>query len=77
MGEIDRAHRRAGHMIRRMLLQQIATMALDELERDGTMDFQLGDDDGGSVSAFQITEVLAENYEVPADKLGVLMDLEE
>ncbi len=39
MLEIDRAHRRAGHLIRRMLLQKIAGASLEPLERDGQMDF--------------------------------------
>src|SRR5207253_1695103 len=48
MGEIDRAHRRAGHLIRQMLLQKIADTSLEPLERDGEMVFDLGDHDGGT-----------------------------
>lgn len=77
MGDIDRAHRRAGHAIRRMLLHKIATASLEPLERDGEMVFELGDEDGGSLSAFQITEIVAEDYEVPADRIGVLLEMED
>ncbi len=77
MGEIDRAHRRAGHLIRRMLLQKIAEASLEPLERDGEMDFDLGDQDGGCLSAYQITDVLTQEFEVPADRIGVLLDLEQ
>ncbi len=77
MGDIDRAHRRAGHAIRRMLLYKIATTSLEPLERDGEMDFELGYEDGGTVSAFQITEIVAEDYEVPADRIGVLLEMED
>lgn len=77
MGDIDRAHRRAGHAIRRMLLHKIATASLEPLERDGEMVFELGDEDGGTLSAFQITDIVAEDYEVPADRIGVLLEMED
>jgi hypothetical protein len=77
MGEVDRAHRRAGHAIRRMLLHKIATTSLEPLERDGEMVFELGDEDGGTLSAFQITEMLAEEYEVPAERIGLLLKMED
>lgn len=77
MGEIDRAHRRAGHLIRRMLIQKIAATSLEPLERDGEMDFELGEQGGGSISAYQITDVAAQEYDVPADRIGVMLDMEE
>ncbi|MFZ1008896.1 MAG: hypothetical protein WAN65_18800, partial [Candidatus Sulfotelmatobacter sp.] len=77
MDEIDRAHKRAGFLIRRMLLQKIADTSLESLERDGEMVFDLGDQDGGTLSAFQITAIREEEFEVPADETGVLMDTEE
>ena len=57
MGEIDRAHKSAGQAIRRMLLQKIAASSLEPLERDGEMVFDLGDQDGGTLTAFQITGI--------------------
>lgn len=77
MGEIDRAHRRAGHAIRRMLLKNIAADPLELLERDGEMVFELGDEDGGTLSAFQITGISGRDYEVPADRIGVLLGMED
>ena len=41
------------------------------------MVFDLGDQDGGTLSAFQITDILAEEFEVPTDRIGVLLDMEE
>jgi hypothetical protein len=76
MGEIDQAHHRAGQLIRRMLLQKIAKSSLESLERDGEMDFELGDQGGGTLSAYQITEVHALEYDVPSDQIGILLDLE-
>lgn len=77
MGEIDRAHKRAGQSIRQMLLQKIATSSLEPLERDGVMAFDLGEQDGGMLSAFQITGISEEEFEVPANRIGVLLDSEE
>ncbi len=77
MGEISRAHKRAGQLIRRMLLQKISETSLEPLERDGEMVFDLGDHDGGTLSAFQITAIQAEEFEIPADRVGVLLDGEE
>lgn len=77
MGEIDRAHKGAGHAIRKMLLQKIEASSLEPLERDGEMAFDLGEQDGGSLSAFQITSISEEEVEVPADHIGVLLDSEE
>lgn len=77
MVEIERAHRMAGHAIRQMLLQRIASSSLEPLERDGEMAFDLGEQDGGAISAFQITGISEEEFEVPTDRIGVLLDWEE
>jgi hypothetical protein len=77
MGEISRAHVRAGQLIRRMLLQKISETSLEPLERDGEMVFDLGDHDSGTLSAYQITGIQSEEFEVPADRIGVLLDGEE
>lgn len=77
MGEIDRAHRRAGQAIRQMLLRKIATSSLERLKRDGEMTFDLGEQDGGTLSAFQITSLSEEEFEIPADRIGVVLDSEE
>jgi hypothetical protein len=60
-----------------MLLQKIATSSLEPLERDGEMAFDLGEQDGGTLSAFQITAISEEEFEVPADHIGFLLDSEE
>lgn len=77
MCEIDQSHRRAGHVIRRLLLQTIASSSLEPLERDGFMDFDLGEHDGGKLSAFQIMGISEEEFEIPVCHIGVLLDLEE
>jgi hypothetical protein len=77
MGDIDSAHRQAGHHIRQMLLQKIATASMETLECDGEMDFDLGDQHGGTLSAFQITAISGEEFEVAADQIGHLMEQED
>ena len=73
---VDRAHRRAGHVIRRMLLKKIAECSLDELERDGYMQFDLDEHDGGLLGAFRINGLLPDQCEVPIGKIGIPFDLE-
>jgi len=41
------------------------------------MDFELGDQGGGSISAYQITDVLTQDYEVSTDRIGILLEAEE
>jgi hypothetical protein len=77
MADIDRAHRKAGFLIRRMLLQKIADSSLELLERDGEMIFDLGDQDGGTLTAFQILSIEADEVEVPTDRTGILLDTED
>lgn len=77
MDEIDRAHKRAGFRIRRMLLQKISGASLEPLERDGEMVFDLGDQAGGTLSAFQIVGIQDVGFEVDAGRIGVLLDMEE
>lgn len=77
MGDIDRAHKQAGFVIRRLLLNRIANTSLEPLERDGEMVFELDDEDGGTISAFQITEIAREDFEVPAQQIGVLLEMED
>lgn len=77
MVEIDSAHKSAGQRIRQMLLQKIATSSLEPLERDGEMAFDIGELGGGALSAFQITALSEEEFEIPADRIGILLEIEE
>jgi len=74
MEEIERAHRSAGHTIRKMLLQRISTMSLEPLKRDGQMVFDLGEQDGGSISAFQIINISKDEFDIPINLIGTLLD---
>lgn len=74
MEEIERAHRSAGHTIRKMLLHRISTMSLEPLKRDGQMVFDLGEQDGGSISAFQIINISDDEFDIPVNLIGTLLD---
>jgi hypothetical protein len=76
MEVIDRAHRRAGHHIRRMLLNKISQSSLELLERDGHMEFELSEEDGGSLSAFHILEVADDEVDVAPEQVGILLDMD-
>jgi hypothetical protein len=58
MKEIRGAHLRAGQQIARMLLREVARADLSQLLRLGYGDFDLGDDDGGVLTAQRVIEVV-------------------
>jgi hypothetical protein len=63
------AHLRAGGRIRMMLLKEVATGDLDELERTGRMNFELPGEDAGSLTAFRVLSVSEKKYKVPLSNL--------
>jgi hypothetical protein len=69
---IDRAHRKAGHHIRNLLLKQVMQADLRKLERLGEMVFELPEADGGSLTALRITDVSPDTLSVPIFRLGHL-----
>lgn len=67
---IDSAHRRAGQLIRKLLLSQIHTSNLDELRKLGRMDFEISEANTGSLAAFRVKYIHEEPIEVPVHRLG-------
>lgn len=63
------AHLRAGGVIRRLLLKEVAGADLDELERTGQMCFELQGEDAGSLTAFRVISVSEKKYKVPLSSL--------
>jgi hypothetical protein len=63
------AHRAAGKHIRALLLNEVKTADLDELERMGRMDFVLPAEDAGSFTAFRILGNSKKKYRVPLSHL--------
>jgi hypothetical protein len=66
---LTNAHLRAGALIRRMLLKEVATADLDELERMGRMVFELPGNAAGSLTAFRVLSSTHQTYRVPMSKL--------
>ncbi|MBC7341778.1 MAG: hypothetical protein H5U02_04930 [Clostridia bacterium] len=67
---VDDAHKRAGFYIRKLLLKQVLTANLDDLEKTGKMDFELPEADGGSLTAFRVTDISPGQYTVPVTRIG-------
>ncbi len=72
---IRRAHLQAGQVIRRQLLAQVKAADLGVLRRSGQMEFELPDADGGSFTALRVEEIVREEFEVLASRLGEIFDL--
>jgi hypothetical protein len=75
MGEIDHAHRLAGHRIRRQLLRRLAELDLTELERVGRLDITLTDVDAGGLTAYRVIDVSPDQQTVSISRLGHPFDL--
>lgn len=70
MGEIDNAHRRAGHRVRHQLLRRLEQLDLMELERAGHLDITLPDIDAGSLTAYRVVDVSPDSQPVVISRLG-------
>ena len=67
---IDRAHRRAGQLIRKQLLAEVRNADLRDLEKLGRMDFELPGVEGGNLSAIRVQGVHPETVEISVTNLG-------
>ena len=70
MEMIDRAHRKAGHLIRQQLLAEVRKTDLQDLERLGKMDFELPGAEGVHLTAIRIQSVHSQTVEVEVARLG-------
>lgn len=77
MSVIDRAHRKAGTHIRRLLLKRVNACDLKQLERTGRMEFELPDAAGGSLTALRVEKVSEKTYKVPESREGRLLEVPE
>lgn len=69
MGQLDRAHRRAGFEIREQLEEQAEQADLSLLETAGRTDFTLPQG-GGTLTAFRVEEISPQVVKVPYQELG-------
>ncbi|MFY9225831.1 MAG: hypothetical protein WAQ98_24345 [Blastocatellia bacterium] len=72
---IDKAHRKAGRHIRKLLLRKIKEADLSELERLGKKTFELSETEGGSLTAFRVVEVSQDTFEIPISRLADVFEL--
>jgi hypothetical protein len=70
---IDRAHKKAGKVISRILLQKVAGVTAYELAGIGRMDIQLTENGGGKVTLLRIVDVSPESYLVDENRIGLLV----
>ena len=76
MAVIDRAHGRAGTLIRRRLLEQVQSADLSPLQTEGRQDFELpGEVGGGSLTAIRIVAISSEVGEVHPSAVHRLVEL--
>ena len=67
---IDGAHRSAGHLIRRQLLEEVRKTNLQDLEKLGEMDFELPRAEGVHLTAIRIQGAHSQTVDVDVAKLG-------
>ena len=73
---IDRAHRRAGHLIRQRLLATVRDSDLQDLEKLGKMDFELPGVERGQLTAIRIQNVHPQVFEIEVARLGHPVEME-
>lgn len=76
MGMIDSSHRKAGRIIRKRLLKLVLTSELNELERSGSMTFELPGVDSASMTAFRVVDISPEFSTVPAYRIANPFELD-
>lgn len=73
---ILQAHRKAGNVIRKLLLEQIKKSDLKKLKTDGVMVFNLpGLETLASITAYQIERILPDIHHVPYYRIGHPVDI--
>lgn len=76
-GEIDRAHRRAGRLVRKQLMRLVNNIDLTELERLGRMRFELAEIGARPLLAVRVLEISHGNISISQSRLHRPFDLPE
>ena len=74
---ITAAHQKAGQHIRARLLKEVRKADLRDLRRLGRLDFQLPEEDGGSITAFVVQSIETKHYNIPASHIGQVFEGDE
>ena len=72
---IDLAHKKAGKVIKKLLLSKITKSTLVDLEKYGRIDIEISGL-AGKVSVIRIESILPENYELLSGKSNIIMNVE-
>jgi hypothetical protein len=67
---IENAHIKAGHHIRKLLLEEVRKSNLKQLEQQGKINFQLSEAYSGSMTAFRVVEINTETTRIPYSKIA-------
>ena len=70
MDKINVAHQRAGHKVRELLLDQVRDLDVNQLHKQGQMEFKLADSDDGGIIAFRVESLLSDLVSVPYSRIG-------
>lgn len=70
LGDLRKAHRKAGHKIRRQLIDQIGRSDMQALEHNGFMQVTLPNEDGGGFNIYRILNLPMKTAIVPYHSLG-------
>lgn len=70
--KIEVCHRRAGFIIRKLLLKKVLESDLTLLHNAEKIDFELEQAGGGSMTAFRVKFISQEPFEIPSSRLGVV-----
>ncbi|WP_212750602.1 hypothetical protein, partial [Streptococcus pseudopneumoniae] len=76
MALIDSAHRKAGQHIRRLLMKQILTSDLQDLEKLGRMDFELEDAEGVSLAGLRVKNIYPQTVSIHISRIGHPLELD-
>ena len=72
---LRKAHRSAGHQIRKQLISRVSNLDPATLEQTGHLDIELEDADGGRLSIYRIRELPEGSVDIPEGRLGDLISL--
>jgi len=76
MGHIDRAHRMAGHRIRKMLLKEVSHTNLHEMRSRSRLDFTIPNVESGSLSACLVEDTYKGTVTASERQLGQIFERE-
>jgi len=74
---ITAAHQKAGQHIRARLLKVVRRADIRDLRRLGRLDFQLPEEDGGSMTAFVVQSIETKRYNISASHIGQVFEGDE